>query len=105
MRVGKLSVFLTGYKTGETGPCTSPGQQSRAGPDWEGCWGSLPQGHEGGTASGMASSDTSQAQIQGFKLAHPNIYPIEELLEFMKSAAPTDPKLQNLHNTGQQQDI
>ena len=32
----------------------------------------------------LTSSDTSQAQIQGFELAHPNIYPINELLECMK---------------------
>lgn len=31
----------------------------------------------------MSSSDTSQDQIQGFGLAHPNIYPINELLERM----------------------
>ena len=29
----------------------------------------------------MTSSATTQAQIQGFELAHPNIYPIYELLE------------------------
>ena len=27
-------------------------------------------------ARGLTSSDTTQAQIQGFKLAHPNVYPI-----------------------------
>jgi hypothetical protein len=32
----------------------------------------------------MSSSDTSQAQIQVFELAHPNIYPISELLECRK---------------------
>ena len=32
----------------------------------------------------MTSSATTQAQIQGFELAHPNIYPICELLEHMK---------------------
>jgi hypothetical protein len=26
----------------------------------------------------------SQVHIQGFKLAHPNTYPIDELLEYMK---------------------
>ena len=34
--------------------------------------------------SRLTSSDTSQAQIQGFELAHPNIYPIKELLKCMK---------------------
>lgn len=31
-----------------------------------------------------ASSDTSQAQVQGFELTHPSIYPIGELLECTK---------------------
>ena len=35
-------------------------------------------------ASGMTSSDNSQAQIQCFELAHTNIYPINELMELMK---------------------
>ena len=35
----------------------------------------------------LTSSDTSQAQIQGFELAHPNIYPINELLVFTKGPA------------------
>ena len=33
---------------------------------------------------GLTSSDTSQAQIQGFELAHPNIYPMDELPECIK---------------------
>jgi hypothetical protein len=53
--------------------------------------------------SGLTSSATAQAQTQGFELAHPNIYPINELMECMKE--PTDPKLQALHDTGQQQDL
>lgn len=32
----------------------------------------------------LISSNSPQAQIQGFELAQPNIYPINELLEFMK---------------------
>ena len=32
----------------------------------------------------MTSSATTQAQIQGFELAHPNIYLIYELLEHVK---------------------
>jgi hypothetical protein len=51
-------------------------------------------------ASRLNSSDTSQAQTQGFELAHPNIYPIDEML-----ASPTDPKLQDLDDTGQLQDF
>ena len=44
-----------------------------------------------GKASGLTSSDTSQGQIQGFELAHPNIYPINELLEYInKEADPID---------------
>jgi hypothetical protein len=40
----------------------------------------------------MTSSDTPQAQTQGFELTYPNIYPIKELL-------------QELCDPGQQQDI
>jgi hypothetical protein len=36
------------------------------------------------TGDWLASSDTSQAHIQGFELANANIYPIDELLEYMK---------------------
>ena len=32
----------------------------------------------------MTISDAPQAQIQGFQLVHPNIYPIIDLLECMK---------------------
>lgn len=32
----------------------------------------------------MTSSDAAQAQIQGFELSHPNIYPIHELPGCMK---------------------
>jgi hypothetical protein len=35
-------------------------------------------------AGGLTNSATTQAQIQGFELADPNIYPIYELLELMK---------------------
>ena len=40
-----------------------------------------PQMHKCGRASGLTSLVTSQAQIQGFELTHPNIYPINEMLE------------------------
>ena len=43
-----------------------------------------PSEWERGKASRLTSSDTSQPQIQAFELAHPNIYPIYELLEFIK---------------------
>lgn len=45
---------------------------------------SQPQEHESGKACELTSSDASQAQMQGFQLAHPNIYPINERLECMK---------------------
>jgi hypothetical protein len=53
-----------------------------------------------GSGAGIlaADPDTTQAQIQHFELAHPNIYPIYELLELMKI-------LQDLHDIGQQQNI
>ena len=41
-------------------------------------------GHESRDAGGLTSSDTSRAQIQGFELAHPKIYPSDELLECMR---------------------
>lgn len=44
----------------------------------------------------------NQTQIQGFELSPPYIYPIDELHE---GTSPTVPKLQNLHDTGQQQGI
>jgi hypothetical protein len=62
-------------------------------------------GHENWSVGGLASSDTSQTQIQGFELSHLNIYPTDELLEYIKGLVLQDPKLQDLHDTGQQQDI
>ena len=32
----------------------------------------------------MTKSDTTQVQIQGFEMAHPNIYPIYELIQCLK---------------------
>ena len=52
----------------------------------------------------MTNSATIQAQIQGIESAHPNVDPIYELLEDVKGPGPADPKLQGLHNPGQQQD-
>ena len=48
------------------------GQESS--PLWFGCL----------RAGGLASSDTFQVQIQGFELAHPKVYSIDELLECLK---------------------
>lgn len=36
------------------------------------------------TVGGLTNSATTEDQIQGFELAHPNIYPIYELLKCMK---------------------
>jgi hypothetical protein len=45
---------------------------------------SLPRWHRYRRAGRLINSATTQAKIQGFKLAHPNIYPICELLKPMK---------------------
>ena len=45
---------------------------------------SLPWWYGCRRTSGVASSATTQAQMQGFELAHPNIYPIYEPLERVK---------------------
>lgn len=44
--------------------------------------GELALGCERGRLGNLNSSYTSQAQIQGFELANPNIYSIDELLEY-----------------------
>jgi hypothetical protein len=94
MRVEAMS--LTSCNTWESRPCTSPGQQDRVGPGS----GGAVAGEPASRADGLAKSDTSQVQIQGFELACPNIYSInDELLECMM-ASPADPKLQDLHDTG-----
>ena len=55
--------------------------------------------------SGQAdSSATTQAQIQGFELAHPKIYIIHELLEHMKGPVLMIQSCRDLHDTGQQED-
>lgn len=47
-----------------------------------------------------------QAQTQGYDLAHPNIHPIcQPSVGACEGAWPADTKLQDLYNTGQQQDI
>jgi hypothetical protein len=64
---------------------------------------SCPQGCE--NPSGLTSSDTSQAKTQGFELTHPNIYPTDELLGYMKGPVLHIQKYNDLYDTGQQQDI
>ena len=49
-----------------------------------------------------ASKRASPRQIPGFKLAHPKLYIIYELLEHVKRP---DPKLQDIHGKRQQRDI
>lgn len=44
-------------------------------------------------ASKLTSSDTPQAQKQGFELDQINLYPIDELLECTKDPSPIDSKL------------
>lgn len=56
-------------------------------------------------AVGLTNTDTSQVQIQGSEMANPNIYPIDELLKCMKGPVLQIQKLQDLHDTGQQQNI
>jgi hypothetical protein len=40
-------------------------------------------------AGGLTSSATTQAQIQGFEFAHPNVYPNCELPEHTKGRGPS----------------
>jgi len=54
-------------------------------------------------SQGLTNSATSQAQIQGSELAHPKIYIICEQLGQVKGSVLLS-KLQDLHDTGQQQD-
>lgn len=60
----------------ESWPCPSLGQSRRAGPQW-------PVHRK---ADGLNNIATTQAQFQCFKLVHPNIYPICELLQCMKGS-------------------
>jgi hypothetical protein len=50
----------------------------------------------------LTSSNIFQVQIQVLVLVQQNI---DELLDCMKGAGPTDQKLQDLYDTGKQQDI
>lgn len=40
--------------------------------------------HESRRVNRLTNSDTSQVQMQGSELAHPNTHPINELLEYMR---------------------
>lgn len=62
---------------------------------------SCHQMHENGKSNGLTNSETSQAQMQDFELAHPHICPTNGLHE---RDSPTDPKLKYFHDTGQHQD-
>jgi hypothetical protein len=54
-------------------------------PSWKTFWRACPGGgNKGGLACWLISSAATQAQIQGFELAHPKIYIICDLLGFMK---------------------
>ncbi|KAL6055900.1 hypothetical protein STEG23_016949, partial [Scotinomys teguina] len=46
--------------------------------------GTTPHSGEFQWRPGLANSATIQAYIQGFKLSHPNIYPISDLLDSVK---------------------
>lgn len=49
-----------------------------------GLWVNQRPGHASGIGSLLTRSDSSHALIQSFELAPPNIYPIDELQEYMK---------------------
>ena len=82
MRAGELTLLLASRRGGraDPAPCqpqhreSSRGRQRWRADCWGGCW----------RAGGLTNSATIQAQIQGSELAHPNIYPIIELLEHVK---------------------
>jgi hypothetical protein len=77
-----------------------PGKQGRAASGRQ-LAGEPAQWHESQRAGGLTNSDTSQTQIQDFELTYPSIYPIDSLLVHV-GAQPTDPKLHDLYDTGQQ---
>lgn len=52
----------------------------------------------------MNNSATTQAQIQGVELFHPNILPHLWTAGESEGSGPTDPK-QDFHGTGQQQGV
>lgn len=56
-------------------------------------------------AGKVTSSATTQAQIQDSELSHPNIYLHLWTARACEGFGTADPKLQDLHDTGQQQEI
>ena len=121
MRVQELSEPLTSCSSLESGPCPSPGQHSGAGPGGVGV--SAPTAALGGLAPAVPKSspwwcDHGGVSVESWRadylsfhagadpglseLAHRNICPIDGVSE---GASPTDSRLQDLHDTGQQQDI
>ena len=64
------------------GPAPYLSRQSIAGLGFQGVSGEPAWGHESMRACWMSSSNNSQAQIQGFEVAHPNIYSINALLKW-----------------------
>lgn len=61
-----------------------------------------PQWCKHGGAIQLTSTNTTQAQMQVFDLAHPITYYIYKILEYLKGP---DSKFQDLLDTRQQQDI
>jgi hypothetical protein len=53
----------------------------------------------------LTKSAPTQAQIQGFELAHHNYLPHLRASGTCEGVGPTDPKQPDLHDTGQQHDI
>ena len=59
-------------------------------------------------AAGLTSPASSQAQKQGYVLAHRNIYPICDLLDHGEQGGgvtPVDPEMQDVQDTGEQQNV
>ena len=97
MRAGELSLPITRCSTRESRPCTSPRQQSRAGPsgsadpkerkqeNWpclllitarDELARAMLESSTGWRSVGLINQATTQTQNQDYDLAHPNIYPI-----------------------------
>ena len=53
----------------------------------------------------LTNLTTTQAKIQGFELAYPNIYPIYDLLKYMKGPVLHNQSCRIRNDTGQKQDI
>lgn len=79
-RVGELSLSLIGCNTWEGERCISRVQQGRTGPGSRSCWCASLEGLKAGEPMTDQLS-SSPAQTLGFKLSHPNLYPIDGLQE------------------------